>query len=255
MNQRVIITAAAAGIGRAIAVAFAESGANVRVCDVDDTALNDLTSAYPDISGTQVDVTDENALNTWFEAAIAELGGIDVLVNNAGVAGPTAPVEDVSTKDWRQCFAVCMESHMMTCRMAVPLMKAQKSGAIINISSGAGLYGYPFRTPYASAKWAIIGFSKSLAAETGPFNITVNAICPGAVSGPRIDRVIAAEAKAAGRSEDTIRAEYAKSVSMRRFVEPEEIADMAIFLASPAAKMVNGQAIAVDGHAELYHSE
>lgn len=255
MAQKVIITAAAAGIGRAIAVAFANSGANVHICDMDAGALAELATEHPEIIGAHVDVTDEAALEAWFTHATAQMGGLDVLVNNAGIAGPTAVVEDISIEDWRQCIAVCLDSHMMTSRLAVPVMKAQKSGAIINISSGAGLCGYPLRTPYASAKWAVIGFTKSLASETGPFNVTVNAICPGAVSGPRIDRVIVAEAEAAGRSEDEVRMDYAKNVSMRRFVEPEEIADMAVFLASPGAKMVNGQAISVDGHAELYHSE
>ncbi len=251
-QQRVVITAAGAGIGRAIAEGFAATGANVEVCDVDETAITDLPG---EINGTALDVTNEQALETWFAQATARMGGIDTLVNNAGIAGPTAPVEEVSTDEWRRCMEVCLDSHMFMCRLAVPLMKQQRSGAIINISSGAGLFGYPFRTPYAAAKWAVIGFTKSIAAELGPHNIRANAICPGAVSGPRMDRVIAAEAQASGRTQEAIRADYSAGTSMRRFVEPEEIADMAVYLASPAAKMVSGQAIAVDGHAETYHSE
>ncbi|MGI9482214.1 MAG: SDR family oxidoreductase, partial [Hyphomicrobiales bacterium] len=204
MSQRVVITAAASGIGRAIAKAFHDAGAQVHVCDVDEKAIGKLTRDFPAISGAMVDVSNEKPLSDWFSAAIGAMGGIDVLVNNAGISGPTAPVEDVALDDWRACFAVCLESHMMTCRLAVPLMKAQKSGAIINISSGAGLAGYPFRTPYAAAKWAIIGFTKSLASEVGPYNVRVNAICPGSVSGPRMDRVITAEAKAAGRPEEDV---------------------------------------------------
>lgn len=254
-SQRVIVTAAASGIGKAIAEAFLAQGATVHVCDVSEEALAELRKKNPAIAATCLDVIDETAVNTWLDGAMAAMDGLDVLVNNAGIAGPTAPVEEISNEDWRKCLAVCLDSHMMTCRRVVPVLKAQKSGSIINISSGAGLFGYPFRTPYAAAKWAVIGFTKSLAAETGPYNVRANAICPGAVAGERIDRVIAAEAKTAGRTEDVIRAEYAKSVSMRRFVEPEEIADMAVFLASPAAKMVSGQAISVDGHAETYHSE
>jgi NAD(P)-dependent dehydrogenase (short-subunit alcohol dehydrogenase family) len=134
-------------------------------------------------------------------------------------------------------------------------MKDQGAGVIINISSTAGLYGLPFRTPYAAAKWGVIGFTKSLAAEVGRWNIRVNAICPGAVEGPRMERVIAAEAQASGRSADAIRDDYTKGVSLKRFVRPEEIADMALFLASPAAAMMSGQAIAVDGHTETFHSE
>ncbi|MGI9373533.1 MAG: SDR family oxidoreductase [Hyphomicrobiales bacterium] len=251
-GQKVLITAAGEGIGRTIAEGFATTGAQVEVCDINAAALSCLPAG---VYGTALDVTDETALENWFKAAVSRMDGIDTLVNNAGIAGPTAPVEKISTEDWRRCIAVCLDSHMFMCRLAVPLLKEQRSGAIINISSGAGLYGYPFRTPYAAAKWAIIGFTKSIAAEVGPYNVRANAICPGAVSGRRMDAVIAAEAKASGRLEEDIRADYAKSTSMRRFVEPKEIADMAVYLASPAAKMVSGQAIAVDGHAETYHSE
>jgi NAD(P)-dependent dehydrogenase (short-subunit alcohol dehydrogenase family) len=254
-TQRVMITAGAAGIGWAIAKAFADQGAQVHICDIDQNALDEVTDAYPEIIGTRVDVSDPDEMDDWFDVALDDLGGLDVLVNNAGIAGPTAAVEDMDYEDWRQCVTVCLDSQFLAARRALPIMKQQRDGSIINISSGAGLFGYPFRTPYASAKWAIIGFTKSLAAEAGPFNIRVNAICPGAVAGPRMDRVIAAEARATGRSEADIRTDYTKSVSLRRFVEPEEIADAALFLASPAAKMISGEALAVDGHAETYHSE
>ena len=253
--QRVMITAGASGIGWAIAKAFADAGAAVHICDIDQNALDEVTDAYPEIVGMRVDVSDPDEIDDWFDAALDAMGGLDVLVNNAGIAGPTAAVEDMDYEDWRQCVTVCLDSQFLTARRALPIMKEQKSGAIINISSGAGLFGYPFRTPYASAKWAIIGFTKSLAAEAGPHNIRVNAICPGSVAGPRMDRVIAAEAKATGRTAAAVRDDYTKSVSMRRFVEPEEIADAAVFLASPAAKMISGEALSVDGHAETYHSE
>lgn len=253
--QRVMITAGAAGIGWAIARAFADAGADVHICDIDEAALGEATEWYPDIGATCIDVSNPDAVDQWFDDALDDLDGLDVLVNNAGIAGPTAPVEDMDYDAWRQCVTVCLDSQFLAARRAVPVMKDQRSGSIINISSGAGLFGYPFRTPYASAKWAVIGFTKSLAAEVGPWNIRVNAICPGAVAGPRMDRVIAAEARMSGRTEQSVRDEYTKGVSLRRFVEPEEIADAAMFLASPAAKMISGEALSVDGHAETYHSE
>ena len=252
---RVMVTAGASGIGWAIARAFAADEARVHICDIDERALVAAAGDYPEIATTLVDVTDEDALDEWFDAALEDMEGLDVLVNNAGIAGPVGPVEDLTLDGWRECLAVNIDAVMLSCRRAVPVMKAQGSGVIVNLSSTAGLFGVPNRTPYAAAKWAVIGFTKSLAAEVGPWNIRVNAICPGSVEGPRMDRVIAGEARATGRSEDIIRHDYARTVSLRRFVKPEEIADMCLFLASPAAAMVSGQALTVDGHTETFHSE
>jgi NAD(P)-dependent dehydrogenase (short-subunit alcohol dehydrogenase family) len=252
---RVMVTAAGSGIGRAIARAFADAGAIVHICDADEALLQMATTDYSDIAAECLDVTDETALDRWFDDVLDELDGLDVLVNNAGIAGPTAAVEDMDYDAWQRCLAVCLDSQFLACRRAVPVMKDQGSGSIINISSTAGLYGLPYRTPYAAAKWGVIGFTKSLAAEVGRWNIRVNAICPGAVEGARMERVIAAEAEASGRSPQAIRADYTTGVSLKRFVRPEEIADMALFLASPAASMISGQAISVDGHTETFHSE
>jgi NAD(P)-dependent dehydrogenase (short-subunit alcohol dehydrogenase family) len=254
-RQRVMVTAAGSGIGRAIARAFADAGAIVHICDVDEALLQLATADYPEIAAECLDVTDEVALERWFDDVLEDLDGLDVLVNNAGIAGPAAPVEDMDYDAWQRCLAVCLDSQFLACRRAVPVMKDQGSGSIINISSTAGLYGLPYRTPYAAAKWGVIGFTKSLAAEVGRWNIRVNAICPGAVEGLRMERVIAAEADASGRNPEVIRADYTRGVSLNRFVKPEEIAAMALFLASPAAAMVSGQAIAVDGHTETFHSE
>ena len=156
---------------------------------------------------------------------------------------------------WRQCLAINLDAQMLTCRRVVPVMKAQRSGSIINMSSTAGLFGCPFRTPYAAAKWAVIGFTKSLAAEAGPSNVRCNAICPGSVDGDRMDRVIAAEAAQTCKSPDDVRTEYTSGTSMRRFANPSEIADLCQYLASDAAKFISGQVISVDGHTETYHSE
>lgn len=251
--QRVLITAAAAGIGRVVAAAFAAQGARVHLCDVDDDALREVRDALPGVTATKVDLADPAALDAWLDAAIADLGGVDVLVNNAGAKGPTACVEDVGLDEWRACLAVGLDTHFLCVRKVAPVMKAQGAGSIVNISSTAGLYGYGMRTPYAAAKWAVIGLTKSLAVELGPYGVRCNAVCPGSVAGDRMTAVIAAEAAHRGVDAAEVEAEYVGGQSIARFVEPSEIADMCLFLASPAAKMVSGQAIAVDGHTETFH--
>ena len=253
MTQRVMITAAADGIGRVIAKAFAATGARVHVCDVNEESLARFREEFPEIAATHVNVRSEGEIDAWFDDALEDLGGLDVLVNNAGTKGPTAPVDDIEYADWRACLEVCLDSQFLCARRAAPVMKAQKSGSVINMSSTAGLYGFGNRTPYAAAKWAVIGFTKSLAIELGPYNVRCNAICPGAVAGDRINRVIQGEAEMRGLPFDVVAKEMTWSQSIPRFVEPEEIADMCLFLASPAAKMVNGQAVAVDGHSETFH--
>ena len=250
---RVMITAAADGIGRAIAKAFAADGARVHICDVNEAALAKFREDFPEIAATHVNVRSEGEIDAWFDDALEDLGGLDVLVNNAGIKGPTALVDDIELDDWRECLEICLDSHFLCARRAAPVMKANKSGAIINISSTAGLYGFGNRTPYAAAKWAVIGLTKSLAVELGPHNVRCNAICPGAVKGNRIDRVIQGEADMRGVAFDVVAKEMVWSQSISRFVEPDEIADMCLYLASPAARMVNGQAIAVDGHIETMH--
>jgi NAD(P)-dependent dehydrogenase (short-subunit alcohol dehydrogenase family) len=253
MGQRVIITAAAGGIGRTVAAAFIGQGASVHVCDVDHAALASFAADFPTAVATHVDLSNETAINAWMDAALADLGGVDVLINNAGTKGPTAYIEDVAHDDWRACLAVCLDSHYLCAAKAIPAMKAQGSGSIINMSSAAGLVGYGMRTPYAAAKWAVVGLTKSLAIELGAHNVRCNCICPGSVAGDRLDRVIAAEAQQRGVSTDAVTAEYVATQSIRRFVQPQEIADLCLFLASPAAAMISGQAISVDGHTETYH--
>jgi NAD(P)-dependent dehydrogenase (short-subunit alcohol dehydrogenase family) len=248
-----MITAAADGIGRAIAKAFAEDDARIHICDVNEAALEKFREDFPEITASYVNVRSEAEIDAWFDKALDDMEGLDVLVNNAGTKGPTAPVDDIDYADWKACLEVCLDSHFLCARRAAPVMKAQKQGSIINLSSTAGLYGFGNRTPYASAKWAVIGLTKSLAIELGPHNVRCNAICPGAVRGDRINRVIEGEAKVRGVPFDVVAKEMVWSQSISRFVAPEEIADMCLFLASPQAKMVNGQAIAVDGYLETMH--
>ena len=251
--MRIMITAAADGIGRHIAKAFHKAGAHVHICDIDEAALDAFRDEFPEIGATHVDVKSEAEVEEWFDEALEDLGGLDVMVNNAGIKGPTAPVDEIDFDDWRECLAVGLDSYFLCARRAAPLLKAQKSGTIINLSSTAGLFGFGNRTPYAAAKWAIVGFTKSLAIELGPFNCTSNAISPGTVRGDRINRVIESEAKLRNVPFDEVAKQLVGSQSIERFVEPEEIANLALFLASPAAKMINGQVIAVDGHTETFH--
>jgi NAD(P)-dependent dehydrogenase (short-subunit alcohol dehydrogenase family) len=248
-----MITAAAAGIGRSIAEAFAGDGAVVHLCDVDGEAVEATRKALPGCTAGVVDVADPAAFDAWFDEGLTVLGGLDVFINNAGIKGPTAFVEDIDPDEWRQCLAVCLDSHFLGARRAAPVMKAQRSGSIINVSSMAGIVGYGMRTPYAAAKWAVIGLTKSLAIELGPHNVRCNAICPGSVRGERMDRVITAEATQREISVEDVTAEYLAGQSIKRFVEPSEIADLCRFLASPAASMITGQAMGIDGHTETYH--
>jgi NAD(P)-dependent dehydrogenase (short-subunit alcohol dehydrogenase family) len=195
-------------------------------------------------------VSDPAQVDTLFQEAIERLGGLDVLVNNAGIAGPTAPVEDITPDEWNQTMAVDINGHFYCVRRAVPLLKEAGGGLIINMSSAAGLFGFPNRTPYAAAKWAVIGFTKSLAMELGPHSIRVNAICPGIVEGERQDRIIAAKAAAEGRTAGEVRSQIVRQNSMRTFVTQQDIANMVLFLCSPAGSKISGQSLGIDGHTE-----
>lgn len=245
---RVIVTAAGAGIGRRIAERFADEGARVHASDVDGEAIEAAFAGRNAVTGARVDVTDEAAVNAWMDAAIADMSGIDVLVNCAGTAGPTSSLEDMDFDAWQRCLNVNLNGQFLCSKRAIPPMKVQRSGLIVNFSSTAGLQGFARRAPYCTAKWGVIGFTKTLAIELGPYNVRCNCICPGAVEGDRMDRVIAAEAAKTGVGEDEVRARITEAVSMKMFVTADDMADMVLFLASPAASMVNGQALPVDGH-------
>jgi NAD(P)-dependent dehydrogenase (short-subunit alcohol dehydrogenase family) len=253
MQHRVMITAAATGIGRAIAKAFHDEGAKVHICDVNEQALAIFREDFPDIAATHVNVRNESEVDLWFDEALDDLGGLDVMVNNAGIKGPTAPIDDIELADWKECIEVCLDAQFLCARRAAPVMKAQKSGIIINMSSNAGQHGFGNRTPYAAAKWGVIGLTKSLAIELGPHGVRCNAICPGTVRGDRINRVIEGEANLRGIGAQAIEAELLQSQSLSRFTEPEEVANLCLFLASPQSFMINGQDIAIDGHLETFH--
>ncbi len=243
--SRVLITAGASGIGRAIAEHFVEAGHQVWVTDVDAKAVATLP---PSIRGSVVDVTDEPAMAAFFAELGAAWGGLDVLCANAGIKGPTNLIEDIALDDWRACLAVNLDGAFLAAKYATPLLKAEGKGAVIFTSSTAGIYGYPNRAPYAAAKWAVIGLMKTVAMELGPHGIRANAILPGSVEGPRMEAVLNAEARAKGMTRDQVYEGYAKGTSMQSFVQARDVAEMAVFLASDGARLVSGQAIAVDGH-------
>lgn len=242
--RRVLVTAGANGIGLVMARAFAAAGDRVWVTDVDAGAVAAVPAG---MAATLCDAGDEPAMEQLFSRIAAEWGGLDVLCANAGIKGPTAGIEDMPLGEWHQCLSVNLDGAMIAAKHAARMMKPAGKGVMIFTSSTSGLYGTPFRAPYVAAKWGVIGLMKTVAMELGPHGIRANAICPGSVNGPRIDRVIAAEAAAKGMTEDAVRQGYASGTAMKRLTDPEDVADMALFLASDAAKMVTGQAIAVDG--------
>ncbi len=244
---RVLVTAGAAGIGHAIARTFTEHGARVHICDVDAAALAGAKRVLPAVTETVADVASLADVDRLFADAARALGGLDVLVNNAGIAGPTGRVEDLRPEDWDRCIAVDLNGMFYCTRRAMPLIKAAGGGSIINLSSVAGRLGFAMRTPYAAAKWAVVGFTKSLAIEAGPDKVRVNCIQPGNVEGERIDRVIDAKAKTLGIAPGEMRNRLLDSVSLRTFVSAQDIANMALFLATDAGKHITGQALSVCG--------
>ncbi|MGB7316599.1 MAG: SDR family oxidoreductase [Planktotalea sp.] len=242
-----LITAGANGIGKAMALAFEDAGFNVWITDVDENSLNACPKNW---QRSVVDVSNEPQMMQLFADIKAQWGAPDVVCANAGIAGPTAKIEDVDLTDWNACLGITLGGAFLTAKYAAPLMKAQGQGAMILTSSTAGQHGYPNRAPYAAAKWGVIGLMKTLAMELGPHGIRVNAICPGAVEGPRMEGVLEREAKAKGMTRDQVYKGYAGGTSMGSFVTAEDIAHMAVFLGGEGARLVCGQVIAVDGHTE-----
>jgi NAD(P)-dependent dehydrogenase (short-subunit alcohol dehydrogenase family) len=171
-------------------------------------------------------------------------------VNNAGVAGPTAAVEDIAIEEWNNTINIDLNGNFYITRQAVPRLKTAGGGSIINIASNAALFGFPLRSPYAAAKWAIVGLTKTWAMELGPDNIRVNALCPGSVNGPRIENVIEKDAEERGVTPEYIRNIYQRQSSMRLFIDAQDVANMALFLTSDMGKTISGQAMGIDGHTE-----
>ena len=249
-DKRVLVTAGAGGIGRAITEAFVADGASVFVCDIDETALLHMQAQLPGVRTAVCDIADRVAVSKMVADAATALGGLDVLVNNAGIAGPTASVADMDTDAWEAVLRVNLTGTFTVTQQAIPLLKQSSASVVLVMSSLAGRFGYPNRSPYSTTKWGLIGFTKTLSRELGEFGIRVNAILPGAVEGPRIEHVLTGRASASGRSVEQEKAGALATQSIKRFVDPADIAALAVFLASDAGRSISGQLIPIDGDSQ-----
>ncbi len=249
-GKTVAITAGASGIGFAIAQLLFSQGAQVALCDVDADALHSASGQLDNCLAVKADVSDDAAVDRFFDQITATYGGLDVLINNAGIAGPTGPVEDLLPADWRRCVDICLTGQFLCARRAVPMIKAKGGGSVVNMASAAAKHGYAYRTPYSAAKFGVIGLTQSLAKELGPDNIRVNAILPGIVEGPRMEGVIRDRAAATGVSYGAMEATYLKNISLRRMVTPQDVAATVAFLISDLGTNLSGQSMAVDGNVE-----
>ena len=252
-SKNIIISASADGLGWCMANVLIDQGHTVYLSDINQQKIDEVHK-HPLFNKRvfidNVDAGNPESVKSYFKTLSQKITSIDVLINNVGVAGPTGPMEDLTIEDWRQTIDINLNSHFYFTKYAIPFLKKNKEGSIINISSTAGLFGFPLRTPYVASKWAVIGMTKSLAMELGEFDIRVNAICPGSVSGDRMKRVIEAKAKSLGISEKELQEDYESMVSLKTFVDKEDIANMALFLLSNEAHKVSGQIMTVDGNTE-----
>lgn len=249
-GQRVLITAGGGGIGYAIAQTLHAQGARIAVCDISEAALAEAKIRFPMFETMVADVSRDADVDRMFDIIADRFGGLDALVNNAGITGPTGGVDEIDPDEWRRCLDICLTGQFLCARRAVPMLRQAGGGSIVNMSSAAGRHGYALRSPYSSAKFGVIGFTQSLAKELGPQRIRVNAILPGIVEGPRMDGVIRDRAQQMGVSHEEMTRKYVENISLRRMVSPYDVAAMVAFLLSDAGANVSGQSLAVDGNVE-----
>ena len=249
-NTRVLVTAGASGIGRAIAALASESGARVAVCDIDTAALHRFRDEFPRTLALEADVTSEASVTDMIDQIKAAWGGLDFLVNNAGISGPTAAIEDIALSDWQAVLDVNLTGAFLCSRAVAPILKAQNHGGIINMSSVSGRIGVPQRSPYAASKWGVVGLTQTLARELGPFGIRANAVLPGFVEGERMERVVSNRAKHRGIPIIEMQQQYLNKVSMREFVSAQDVAEQVLFLLSPLSRHISGQSLGVCGNVE-----
>jgi len=250
LKHVVLVTGGASGIGLAIAESFLKLGASVHICDVSRQMLNQCQDTNPEMGSSLCDVSDPSQVDALMDTIESDYGRLDILINNAGIAGPAAAVEDIEIADWQKTLDIDISGAFYVTRRAVPLLKSAGKGSIVNMSSSAGILGCPLRSPYVASKWAMVGLSKTWAMELGPFNIRVNAICPGSVEGPRIDGVIERDAAERGLQPEEIRQLYKQQSSLRKFISAQDVANMVTFLCSDAGASISGQALSVDGNTE-----
>ena len=246
-----MVSAGADGIGLEIARAFAREGARVHVCDVNEGALERIARSDPAIGRSVCDVASRDQVARFFAEAIAGLGGLDCLVNNAGIAGPTGRVDEIDPAQWDRCLAVDLTGQFNCVRLAVPHLRRSGNASIMNVSSLAGRLGFAMRTPYAAAKWGVVGLARSLAIELGPDNIRVNALLPGIIAGERQKRVLGAKAEARGVSFEEMERIAFSYTSLKEYVAPQQLADLVVFVASPRGRMISGQALSVCGDTNM----
>lgn len=249
-NKRVIISAGASGIGAAMARMFSDAGAKVAIFDIDESNFEEMLGNDEIAYAAKADASDYDQIEAFFTGAVAEIGGVDVLVNNAGIAGPNARLEDINPGEWDKTITVDLNCAFYCSKLAIPHIKKNDGGSIINIASSASFFGFPLRSPYTAAKWGLIGLTKTMAMELGDDQIRVNAICPGSVAGKRIETVMQKEAKTRGINFDDVKASYTRQVSLKTFVEAEDVGNLALFLASSLGAKISGQVLGVDGHTE-----
>ena len=251
-NKKIIISAGASGIGWATAKICLSKGAIVYLCDIDNKSLNRINKhplTNKRLFSYECDASDEDEVSNFFNQIRKKTNKIDALINNVGVAGPTGTIERLKSDDWEQIFKINVISHFYFSKLSIPLLKKNKGGSIINISSGAGIMGFPLRSPYTASKWAIVGVTKTLAMELGKFKIRVNAICPGTIKGNRMVRVIRDKAKFLNVSKKKVEKEFVSMASMNCWIYEEDIGKMCSFLIAKDGERISGQAISVDGNA------
>ena len=251
-NKKIIISAGASGIGWATAKVCLSKGAYVYLCDIDNKSLNKIKKhplANKKLFYYECDASDEDDVSNFFSQVNRKTKKVDALINNVGVAGPTGTIEKLSSEDWEKTLKINVISHFYFTKLAIPMLKKNKGGSIINISSGAGIMGFPLRSPYAASKWAVIGLTKTLAMELGKFKIRVNAICPGTIKGDRMIRVIRDKAKFLKVSKKKIEKDFISMASMNCWINEEDIGKMCSYLISSDGEKISGQAIPIDGNA------
>ena len=255
-NKKIIISAGGSGIGWSSAKIFLDKGAIVYLCDINPTFLNKCKTHKLNnkkLFVFQCDASDENQVKNFFSKILKKTKKIDALINNVGIAGPTGTLEKLKSKDWENTLKVNVISHFYFSKYSIPMLKKNKGGAIINLSSTAGIFGFPLRSPYCASKWAVDGITKTLAMELGKFKIRVNAICPGTIKGDRMGRVIRDKSKFLNISKKLIEKEFVSMTSMNTWVYEEDIGRICSFLISNDAPRISGQVIAVDGNTLKMH--
>lgn len=250
-GYRVLVTGGGSGIGLKIAELFAEVGARIHICDASPDIVTRCSTEFPDWICSECDVSTDEDVSNLFQKVRDDLGGLDILLNNAGIAGPTGGIDEISAKSWLDTVNVNLNGQFYFAKLAVPLLKQSSNPSIVAVSSVAGRLGYAYRSPYAATKWAIVGIAKSLAIELGQYGIRVNALLPGVVEGPRIEKVISARAEATRRTYEEMEQAYINKISLRRMVTAEDLAQQALFLCSSQGRNISGQAISVCGNVEV----